>query len=221
MAIDLNRITSFMGKDRDVTNKLLIGGAVSLIPILNFAAGGYALNMFQNVLKGNDDSEVMPDWSNFGEHFMKGLMVFVIGFCYMLVPLGIATFAVVPFLATLATGRDAAVGAGIAGMMGLLGVAGLLGFALMLLSFMGTALYGQSGEFGAAFRFGEIFRRIGAALGDYILVLVLLFVGSLAVSIAAGMIPLVGTVLAVALMFPIQLMAWYAMGQLFRTHFPS
>lgn len=221
MAIDLNRITSFMGKDRDVTNKLLVGGAVSLVPILNFAAAGYALNTFRNVLRGNDDSEVLPDWSEFGDHFMKGLMLFLISLAYMFVPLTIAGFAVVPFVMALVSGQEAAIGASLAGMLGLLSVAGVLGLALGLLSFMGTALYGESGELGAAFRFGEIFRRIGAALGDYVLVLVLSFIGSLAVSIAAGMIPFVGMVLAAALMFPVQLMAWYAMGQVFRSHFPA
>lgn len=101
-----------------------------------------------------------------------------------------------PFVATLASHEGTAIGAGLVGMMG------FLGFALVLASFMGTALYGESG---AAFRFREFFRRIGAAIGDYALNLVFLFLGSLAVSIA-------GAVLAVALMFPLHLMAWFRDG---------
>lgn len=221
MALDLNRITSFMGKDRDVTNKLLIGGAISLIPIVNFASMGYGLNMFRNVLRGNEDSEVLPDWSDFGDHFMKGLMLFLIGLGYMFVPLTLAGFAIVPMVMAAISGREEALVAGMAGSFGLLAVSGVLAFCLWILSFMGTALYGESGSLGSAFSFGEIVRRITASLGDYALILVILFVGSMAVSIAAGMVPFIGALLAVPLMFPLQLVGWYAMGQLFRQHFPQ
>lgn len=221
MALDLNRITSFMGKDRDVTNKLLIGGAVSLIPIVNFASMGYGLNMFRNVLRGNEDSEVLPDWSDFGGHFMQGLMLFLIGLGYMFVPMTIAGFAVVPVVMAAISGREEAFVASLAGSLGLLSVAGILAFLLWILSFMGTALYGETGSLGSAFSFGEILRRITASLGDYALILVILFIGSMAVSIAAGMVPFIGAILAVPLMFPLQLMGWYAMGRLFREHFPA
>lgn len=219
MALDLNRVTSFMGKDRDVTNKLLIGGAVSLVPILNFATAGYALNMFANVRKGCDDSEVLPDWSHFGEHFVKGLLVFLISLCYLFVPLTLAGVAVIPTLLAMFAGREG--GLGVATSISLLGLAMVLGLALSFLSFMGTALFAETGDFGAAFRFGEILRRIGAALGDYLLALVVLFVGSVAVSLAAGMVPFIGAALAIPLTFPIQLMFWHAMGQIARNQSPD
>lgn len=221
MALDLNRITTFMGKDRDVTNKLLIGGAVSLVPIVSFAAMGYALNAFRNVLRGNEDSEILPDWSDFGDHFVKGVMLFLIGLGYLFVPLTLAGFAVVPVVMAALSGREEAMMASLAGSFGLLAVAGILGFLLWILSFMGTALYGETGSLGSAFSFGEILRRITASLGDYALILVILFIGSMAVSIAAGMVPFIGALLAVPLMFPLQLMCWYAMGKLFREHFPQ
>ena len=219
MAIDLNRTITFAGKDPDWTNKLLIGAALSLVPIVNLAASGYAANLFRNVLEGRDDSEVLPAWTDWGDHFMKGLFLFLIGLAYGLVPLGLVLVAVVPTALSLLDGRGLTLAFGVAGTMALVGLAVLLALALAPVSLVGSAMFVKSGALGDAFDFAEILRRVMAALGDLVVVFVLGIVGGLLAAAVAGWIPLVGTLLISALTFPIQLMVWHALGQTFRSNF--
>ena len=53
-----------------------------LIPIVNFAVFGYMASVIKNVVDGLD--RPLPDWGDFGDHFVRGLMLFLIGVVYML-----------------------------------------------------------------------------------------------------------------------------------------
>ena len=63
--------------------KLLIGIILSIIPIVNLIAMGYALECVSTVLK-KKKSYALPEWKNFWRLFIRGLAAGVIGFVYAL-----------------------------------------------------------------------------------------------------------------------------------------
>ena len=80
--MDIGRAFSYFTEDADWVKKVLIGGVVNLIPIVNFAATGYWLSQTKNVYEGREVP--LPEWSDFGGFFMKGLMAAIAGFVYSL-----------------------------------------------------------------------------------------------------------------------------------------
>ena len=217
--MDINRVIQFAGKDPNWVNKLVLGAALSLVPIVNLTAAGYGANLFRNVLAGREDSEVLPEWTNWQDHFMKGLVLFLIGLGYMIVPLAMMAVALVPMIAGVLDGRGPTMAFGLAGTMAILGLAVCLALVLTVLSLMGCSLYAESGSAGDAFQFGEILRRIMAAPIEFLMAFLVLVLGGMVASALAGWIPVVGGLLVNGLAFPVQLMFWYAMGQMFREHF--
>lgn len=73
--MDIGKSFTYVFEDPNWIMKLVIGGLVSLVPIVNFAALGYMVTTLKNVADGQ--AQPLPEWSNFGDYFMKGLYVFV------------------------------------------------------------------------------------------------------------------------------------------------
>ncbi len=64
--------------------RLLIGGLLSFVPILNIFAFGY-LYRFANQFRQTGTLE-LPEWNGWGELFAQGLYFFVIGLVYFWIP---------------------------------------------------------------------------------------------------------------------------------------
>lgn len=211
MAIDLTRAATFAARDPQGPRKVLIGAALSAVPILNlFAVAGYATTVARNVQNGVDDAEVLPDWSNFGELLFKGLMAGGIMLCYA------AVFGLLNLLVAMPAGLAAVGlkqgGVPIAGGL-LLGALSVLFFlAGSLVGLAALSLFAETGEFGSAFSPGEVFGRLISAPRDWALV-VGLWAGGTLLSSLATWLPFVGVLVAGALMFPVTLVAFHAMGQ--------
>ena len=138
--------------DEKWAEKILIGGALNVIPIINFFSMGYTL---ESMRAGTRGETTLPEWQDWGDKFVAGLMVFVISFAYMLVP---------SILMCLGAG-------GLVGMMHFGDVGwGIAGGGLTLLTFdhyrpgfilpMALAHFVAEDRIGAAFEFGEVWRRI-------------------------------------------------------------
>lgn len=211
MAIDLPRALTFAARDAQWTRKLMIGAALSAVPFFNlFAVGGYATTVARNVQTGVDDSEVQPDWGNFGELLFKGLMAGGVVLCYA------AVFGLLNLVVAMPAGM-AAVGlkqGGVPVPSGvLLGAVSVVFFlAASVVSLAALSLFAETGEFGSAFSPGELFARLAAAPRDWA-VIVGLWAGGALVTSLASFIPYVGVLLSGALMFPVTLATFHAMGQ--------
>jgi len=59
-----------------------LGGVLFFIPIVNLAVFGYMLKVAQNVAQGNP--RPLPEWGEFGEHFIRGLHWLAIQIVYQL-----------------------------------------------------------------------------------------------------------------------------------------
>ena len=70
--------------DKQWPAKIAIGGVVSIVPILNFFAFGYIVNLIRQTLK--KEEAILPEWTNWGKLFTDGIMYFVIGLIYMIIP---------------------------------------------------------------------------------------------------------------------------------------
>jgi hypothetical protein len=60
--------------------KLFVGIILSAIPIVNWVAQGFIIEC--SSLGKNKSSKKMPDWKNFGDLFLKGLLSYIIIFIY-------------------------------------------------------------------------------------------------------------------------------------------
>ena len=75
--MDFGKALTYPFDDDDWLAKLGIGLVVGLVPIVNFALAGWLVKLIGNVKRG--DELPLPAWDDFGDHFMKGLLVAVAG----------------------------------------------------------------------------------------------------------------------------------------------
>src|SRR5512137_2558397 len=80
--MDIGSSFTFMFEDENWLKKVLIGGIVALIPIVNFAAFGYIVQIIRNVRDGHPLP--LPEWDQFGAYFMDGLWIFLIILVYLI-----------------------------------------------------------------------------------------------------------------------------------------
>ena len=75
--MDIGRAYTFIMSDPKWIAKVLIGAAVSLVPILNLALYGYALDVVKRVYQGTDLP--LPEWDDFGLLLsaLAGILTFV------------------------------------------------------------------------------------------------------------------------------------------------
>ena len=94
--MDVGKSIGYVFEDKKWTNKLLIGLLVSIVPIVNFALLGWMIDIMRNVSKR--EPLPLPEWGDFGDKFVKGAILFVVGLIYSLPLLLIACPMVfVPF----------------------------------------------------------------------------------------------------------------------------
>jgi hypothetical protein len=175
--MDFAKAFSFVFDDQDWIKKIGIGGIVSLVPILNFAAAGYALDVTRRVI--NNDPNPLPEWDDLGGKLVKGLLVAVIGFVYMLPVILLSCVMAVPLsiLGDSSGSQDAeGLVAVLSSCFGCVAFLYSLFAGLVLPAAIGN--YAAKGEVSAAFRFGDVFGLVQKNLGLYVMVLVILFVAS-------------------------------------------
>ncbi len=173
-------------------NKLIIGSFLSIIPILNLLVTGYFVDSAKNTMKKKD---AIPEWDNWAELFIKGLSVAIIGLIYSL-PALVLLFLGGGILVTVITDSMLArtMPALIAGG-GLLVLAGLFFLLLSgLIVPMALMSFIDKGNFGDAFAFGKILRKVFTM--QYLVPWLVVLVYSAVASILFLEVPLVGYAIA-------------------------
>jgi len=202
--MDVSTAAMFFRDDERWVSKLLIAAVLVffsflLIPIPFLV--GYSLDVSRRVMNG--DPEPLPEWDDWGRLFMDGLYVVIAQFVYTL-PFWI--LACIGFVATIGFSGLTEVneGAGAAGIMATFGVVGCLVLLLWIaLVFITPAIYIQyvrTNEFGACFRFGEVFGIARDYIGDILITVVFALVASFVISTVTGVlqviIPCLGSIIA-------------------------
>ncbi|MCX7838103.1 MAG: DUF4013 domain-containing protein [Anaerolineae bacterium] len=217
--MDIGKSFTYVFEDPNWIMKVLIGGVVSAIPIVNFAALGYMVTTLKNVADGQP--QPLPEWSNFGDHFMKGLYVFVGALIYVspIILLYCCMFAISAVLPAAggAAGRDAANALGT--------LAGLLGLCLSCLIFIvaiavavlfpaALVRFAMSNQLSTFWDFRGTFDLVRANLTNYIIALLIAWI--------AGFVAGFGVILCVIgvifTSFWAQLVGAHVFGQFWQTN---
>jgi hypothetical protein len=122
--MDIGKSFTYVFEDPKWIMKILIGGIVSIIPIVNFAAIGYMLTTLKNVVDGQ--AQPLPEWGNFGDHFMKGLYAFI-GILVYFLP------AILLWCCMFAVSFAGGIGANSAGQSGGNAIGGVMGIVILCL----------------------------------------------------------------------------------------
>ena len=188
--MNYGRAFSFVTQDPDWFKKVIIAALVLLIPVVgSFAFMGWGLEINRRVSSG--ETELLPEWNDFGGFIILGLKELVVTLVYMLPTLLVYGCGMAAFLGIgAATGGSSDSSNGDAMASVLLGTMGCMYCFMFLFAITGALLLApassvlaETGEISAALRFGHIFGLLRSAIGPYILSLLLL---GLAASVASS-----------------------------------
>ena len=177
---------SYVFKDKEWFKKIIIPALCSLIPVVGqFVVTGWGLKATKNVIDGQVE-DALPKLE-FGADLGRGFMAAVITAIYS-IPVAI----IVAIASGLFAGGGAAADDTVAIILMILGGCfGLVGFLLaIVIAFMGlagVANYVAKGQFGAAFKFKDVFGMVKKSFGSWLLV----FLGQI---LAMGIIAPLGAI---------------------------
>jgi len=165
-----------MFDDESWIMKILIGGILSFIPIVNFVVVGYMLETLKRSADGMDTP--LPEWDDFGGKFIKGLMLIIIVLVYT-IPIWLVACVLGGGLAMAGAAESDA----LASMVGLISACAnclYLVWIIVVWIVMPAAgiRYAVTGEFMSAFQLGEIFSFIRANLANYVVAIIIAAVAS-------------------------------------------
>lgn len=172
--MDFGRSFTFVTEDANWLKKVGIAALVSLIPIVGgIIVLGWALEITRRVI--NNESETLPDWSDFSGFLTKGFQAAVISLAYALplILISSCTQGLTAFATSSQSGDSAQILTSILAITGLcVGCFTLLySIALGLILPAAMANFVVSGQLGAGFRFNEVIGLVRSAPGPYLMAL--------------------------------------------------
>jgi hypothetical protein len=206
--MDIGISFGYMFEDKDWLKKILIGGLISLIPIVNFAALGYMVQVIRNVRDGQ--ALPLPEWDQFGEYFVSGLWLFVI---FLIYSIPIIILACLQGVGTAVIGSSTGNGgdnAATAYMIVSTCLSCLIGIWGLVIGVLSPAIFvrfAETGQVGASMRFGGLMDVIRANVGGYVIVTLLIWV-------ATGIIAPLGLILCLVGIIFTQFWAYLVAGNL-------
>lgn len=224
-SFDLMAAIKRPSQDPDALAKIGICGAIMLVPLVGgLFAQGYTLRYLQRILRIRDGR--LPEWVDWGDIFMGGLFYFLISLVFGLVPLIVGGALMVPaIMGIVHSAGSSHPDISLAGILVPVAITALLGIAVMIPLPMAACRYAETGNFGAAFEFGELFRLVTASIGQYLMILVGLFLCGLGlgvVFIVLNIVPILGQLAGFALMLMgsafLQLASASAFGEYYLQH---
>jgi len=181
--MEIGQAFTFVTEDKDWIKKLAIGAVLVVVPFLILLVIGYQILIIRNVIDGKD--RPLPEWEDFGQLFMDGLIVFVTLFVYALPMVLLSLCGVLIFAGTSDPGGNLS-GGGIAGVGLLSCIAILYGIVLAFLTPAIYIQYARTGEFGPMFQVGEVVAIARENLVDILIVIVVAMVANIAVSLVSS-----------------------------------
>jgi hypothetical protein len=190
--MNIGKSFTYMFDEDKWVEKLLIGGLLVMIPIVNLFAIGYALRALKNVSDGR--RPILPEWNDWGADWVKGFLSSIVASFIYALPL---LLAMIPFfVVTSATAYsydsysyDYSSGATALTSICTLGTTcfGVLwGLLISLFYPAATVRYARTGEFASYFRFRELWRFIKDNLANYIVAILLSIAASLVASLVGS-----------------------------------
>ncbi len=172
---NLGEAFTYAFSDRDWPVKFLVGALFLFLSILLVGipfVAGYFLEIVRRVARA--EPPFLPDWSNLGQTFGRGLIYIVILLIYGSPLILLACCFLVATIAAGIAGGETNLSA-VGSLVGTL--ASCLAFPLSIIYTavlpIVTIQYAVTGDFGAAFRFGEMWDLVRTNLGNYIVIVLI------------------------------------------------
>ncbi|HBX69530.1 MAG TPA: hypothetical protein DEH25_09155 [Chloroflexi bacterium] len=186
--MEFGKSFTYIFEEEDWIMKILLAAVIALIPFVGqLVVAGWGVEITKRAI--NKDSELLPGWSDFVNYLVKGLVLLLIGFVYMLPVILVQVCSNGFLIYGQNSGQDSlmTISSIVTACFGCLTFiyAVLAGF--LMIAAIGK--YADTGEIGAAFRFGEVFASVKAAPAAYFMVLL--------GGVIAGVIAFVGIVACV------------------------
>jgi hypothetical protein len=182
--MDIGRAFTYPFEDKDWLKKIAIGGVVTIVPIVNFIAVGYAFRTLRNLLDGQETP--LPEWDDWGGDFMLGLIPALAGIVYQ----------IPTWILSMISGIFAGSDSGAAGLLGLVFgcLSAVYGLVLGIIMPAMYLRYARSGEFNTFFQFPEAIAFIRENLSEYIITVLMILVAFIAAGIVGGVACGIGTI---------------------------
>jgi hypothetical protein len=170
--MDVGRSFTYMLQQPGGFGKLIVAGLLLFIPIIGWAfVAGYMIRTMRHVAAGQD---TLPDWNDWGQLLVTGLLVWVGGLIYEIPGLILGRF-------------------GDAGSL----LQGLWGLVIFVVFPAAIIRFAATDNFGSFFEFGEIIGFIQNNTSNYILAVVLTLVASM-LSMVGLVLLIIGVVFTIA-----------------------
>jgi hypothetical protein len=219
--MDVSKSFRFVKDDSQWLSKLLIGVLMSVLSFLILPAlilQGYVVKIIRHVMGGDGDN--LPEWDDYGKLLKDGFFVTVAELVYTL------PFIILMIVGFAATGGMAAMadrGSDLAGLMasgvGLVMFCLSILFVAVLLFLMPAIMiqYAIKDDFGALFRFGEVFDIVRNHIADILIVFLVSVVATMALSLVIGVIAITIILIPVAIILGLALTPYiqYVTGHLY------
>ncbi len=184
----IGKALTYVFEDARWVSKVLIGLAISLVPILNLAFTGYIIEIVRRM--NRQESEILPEWENLEKRFIDGLLLTLAYLLYSLPLILCCVLLILPILPQFFSDSldqnlvDTLTGIGMVTVV-CAGGAAFLYFIALSLWYPGLILrYALYGNFGACFQIGEIWNTIAQDFGSYLT----LWLTMIGVWLAAGIV---------------------------------
>jgi len=183
--MDIGRAFTYPFEDEDWLKKMLIGAVLNLVPIVNFIGMGYGLRQMKKVSEGQDLP--LPEWDDWGGDFVKGLLMFLAAMIYS-IPLWLFQGILAITMAIVSNSGPGGGGEAVAGICatGVTCLTVIYGIALAAWVPAATMQYVKDGNFGAYFKFADIWALITKDLGAYLIAWLVYLLAGIIASIVGG-----------------------------------
>ncbi len=190
--MDIGKSIGFVFEDEKWIEKVLIGGLVSLIPLVgSFLIIGYIVKLVRNVRNG--DPQPLPEWADWGELLVDGLKLFVVYFLWSLPLIVILLFTIIPSAMMGNSDGDASTLAGLfATCFGCISF--LYGIVLALVNPAIIIKFAETGEISDGLNFNAILTFSKGHIGEIILVAIVGIVISSLALIVGGLLCIIGVI---------------------------
>lgn len=211
-AIDLGRAIKAPFNDKDWVSKTLFGFLWMLLGITSPAVYGAHIEYIKGVSEGREE---LPAWDDFGGKWVKGLLLSIAYFIYLL-PIWVLFFIMVlPGILTAAASNGEMGGALLGGGVCLFVVIALVyGIAVAILMYGATVNYALKGGFGSLFAVSDILTHVRDGSGYFAAWLWAIVIGvgaSVAVSVLSATV--IGYILVPAVLYLQIMMSAHVFGQ--------
>lgn len=192
--MDINKSFRYVMEDKQWLSKLLIAVVMSILSFLILPAlilQGYLVKIIRQVMGGQWDG--LPEWEDYGELLKDGFfvtvaqIVYTLPFILLMIIGGLATGGI----GSLSSGDDLAAVAATGGGILLFCLIILLAIAFLFLTPAILIQYAVKDDFGACFRFGEVFDIIRNHTADILIAFLVTVVAAIVLSLVLGVLAII------------------------------